>query len=296
MRWRGGSVKWRRALATAAWVALGTGAGGLAAWQLASADADTPAHGRALDDAAVRRALAQATPTGSTSPSPAAPAPTSARRVPHGPRPRRTSPPHPAGKPSASRAVPQPSNAVPTGPSTSSPGARTTDTRSTRTYNAARPRLPAWRQSPPPTASTTSPTTSRAPPPGPAPSRWPTPTTEPGVAGQRTAPRVRTLHIPQPARPAREPGRRDAVVATAPPPASRWPLPPTTTTSRKHSAQASHTSRGRTARGSSRTRSGRQASASGLHRRQEKACRAAARTRASGSSSLAISPSVDLTR
>ncbi|WP_328847476.1 hypothetical protein [Streptomyces sp. NBC_00258] len=82
-------MKWRRALATAAWVALGTGAGGLAAWQLASADADTPAHGRALDDAAVRRALAQATPTGSTSPEPSGSRshqrPTSSSRPPSSP-------------------------------------------------------------------------------------------------------------------------------------------------------------------------------------------------------------------
>ncbi|MFC4466202.1 hypothetical protein ACFPH6_16995 [Streptomyces xiangluensis] len=44
---------------TAVWVAVGTGAAGLGAWQLASADGDGGAHGRALDDAAVRRALAE---------------------------------------------------------------------------------------------------------------------------------------------------------------------------------------------------------------------------------------------
>ncbi|NGO15262.1 hypothetical protein G5C60_48700 [Streptomyces sp. HC44] len=46
---------------TAVWVAVGTGAGSLGAWQLASADGDGGAHGRALDDAAVRRALAEGT-------------------------------------------------------------------------------------------------------------------------------------------------------------------------------------------------------------------------------------------
>ena len=52
-------MKWRSALVTAAWIAVGTGAGGLGAWQLATADAGSgaDAHGRALDDAAVRRAL-----------------------------------------------------------------------------------------------------------------------------------------------------------------------------------------------------------------------------------------------
>ncbi|MEV0638472.1 hypothetical protein AB0I77_26735 [Streptomyces sp. NPDC050619] len=65
-------MRWRSAVVTAAWVAVGTGAGGLGAWQLASADADVGAHGRALDDAAVRRALASApeTETSSATPSP----------------------------------------------------------------------------------------------------------------------------------------------------------------------------------------------------------------------------------
>lgn len=59
-------MKWRSAVVTAAWVAVGTGAGGLGAWQLASADGDAAAHGRTLDDAAVRRALS----TGPRSPEP----------------------------------------------------------------------------------------------------------------------------------------------------------------------------------------------------------------------------------
>jgi hypothetical protein len=63
-------VKWRSALVTAAWVAVGTGAGGLGAWQLASADEGPHAHGRALDDAAVRRALAEQTPPASAAPTP----------------------------------------------------------------------------------------------------------------------------------------------------------------------------------------------------------------------------------
>jgi hypothetical protein len=82
-------VKWRSAVATAAWVAVGTGAGGLGAWQLASADAGAPEHGRALDDAAVQRALAGSAPSreGTTTPhssSSSSPAPT--------PRPSRPSP------------------------------------------------------------------------------------------------------------------------------------------------------------------------------------------------------------
>jgi hypothetical protein len=81
-------MKWRNALVTAAWVAVGTGAGGLGAWQLASADAGAPAHGRALDDAAVRRALAEGTPSGSADattprPSPSPSKPRSARETLH---------------------------------------------------------------------------------------------------------------------------------------------------------------------------------------------------------------------
>ncbi|WPO72437.1 MULTISPECIES: hypothetical protein [unclassified Streptomyces] len=60
--------KWRSAVVTAAWVAVGTAAGALGAWQLAGADSrGDVAHSRPLDEAAVRRALAKA------SESPAAP-------------------------------------------------------------------------------------------------------------------------------------------------------------------------------------------------------------------------------
>ncbi|MFE9445368.1 hypothetical protein ACFYO2_41925 [Streptomyces sp. NPDC006602] len=63
-------MRWRSGVVTAAWVAVGTGAGGLGAWQLASADGHVGAHGRALDDAAVRRALASASKTPETSDTP----------------------------------------------------------------------------------------------------------------------------------------------------------------------------------------------------------------------------------
>lgn len=55
-------MRGRSVAATAAWVAVCTGAGGLGAWQLAGADADGGAGSRArvLDDAAVHRALASA--------------------------------------------------------------------------------------------------------------------------------------------------------------------------------------------------------------------------------------------
>ncbi|MEU7578622.1 hypothetical protein AB0B50_13555 [Streptomyces sp. NPDC041068] len=53
--------KWRSAVVTAAWVAVGTAAGALGAWQLASSDsAGESAHSRPLDEAAVQRALASA--------------------------------------------------------------------------------------------------------------------------------------------------------------------------------------------------------------------------------------------
>ncbi|MEV0121169.1 hypothetical protein AB0I16_06350 [Streptomyces sp. NPDC050703] len=53
--------KWRSAAATAAWVAVGTAAGALGAWQLAGADSGGgAAHSRPLDEAAVREALARA--------------------------------------------------------------------------------------------------------------------------------------------------------------------------------------------------------------------------------------------
>ncbi|MGA4850226.1 hypothetical protein ACOBQB_29770 [Streptomyces sp. G5(2025)] len=85
--------KWRSAVVTAAWVAVGTAAGALGAWQLAGADSGgDAAHSRPLDEAAVRRALAKASET------PAAP-----RRTPGGdsasPPPRKPSG-KPSGKPS----------------------------------------------------------------------------------------------------------------------------------------------------------------------------------------------------
>ncbi|WP_407547884.1 hypothetical protein QOM21_02725 [Streptomyces sp. Pv4-95] len=71
-------MRWRSALVTAAWIAVGTGAGGLGAWQLASADAGSSAdaHGRALDDAAVRRALAANTHSATAAEPTEPPAPT----------------------------------------------------------------------------------------------------------------------------------------------------------------------------------------------------------------------------
>ncbi|MGY0485731.1 hypothetical protein [Streptomyces sp. WG-D5] len=80
--------RWRNVAVTAAWVAVGTTAGALGAWQLAGADADAGAgaHGRPLDDVAVRRALASAEaaprPSGSASASgSAAPSPADQRRT-----------------------------------------------------------------------------------------------------------------------------------------------------------------------------------------------------------------------
>ncbi|MGV9884017.1 hypothetical protein [Streptomyces sp. NPDC003006] len=53
--------KWRSAVGTAAWVAVGTAAGALGAWQLAGSDSGgEAAHSRPLDEAAVRKALAKA--------------------------------------------------------------------------------------------------------------------------------------------------------------------------------------------------------------------------------------------
>ncbi|MFD0551411.1 hypothetical protein ACFQ0X_21135 [Streptomyces rectiviolaceus] len=60
--------KWRSAVVTAAWVGVGTAAGALGAWQLATSDSGGAAHSRPLDEGAVERALA-ATPPESHSPS-----------------------------------------------------------------------------------------------------------------------------------------------------------------------------------------------------------------------------------
>lgn len=78
MRHSGGMRKWRNAVVTAAWVAVGTAAGALGAWQLAGSDAEggAAAHSRPLDEAAVRRALARASNT------PADPGPPSTAKEP----------------------------------------------------------------------------------------------------------------------------------------------------------------------------------------------------------------------
>lgn len=57
---------------TAAWVGVGTAAGALGAWQLATSDSGNAAHSRPLDEGAVERALA------ATSASPQRPSPPSA--------------------------------------------------------------------------------------------------------------------------------------------------------------------------------------------------------------------------
>ncbi|WP_172386159.1 hypothetical protein [Streptomyces sp. MNP-20] len=64
--------KWWSAAGTVAWVAVGTAAGGLGAWQLASADGGGAAHSRPLDEGAVRRAL---TAEGTPGPGPSRPEP-----------------------------------------------------------------------------------------------------------------------------------------------------------------------------------------------------------------------------
>ncbi|WP_190084087.1 hypothetical protein [Streptomyces longisporoflavus] len=75
--------KWRSAAVTAAWVAMGTAAGALGAWQLATSDSGNAAHSRPLDEGAVERALAatsaSASPSASPSPSSARPEPATER-------------------------------------------------------------------------------------------------------------------------------------------------------------------------------------------------------------------------
>lgn len=86
--------KWRGAVVTAVWVAAGTAAGALGAWQLASADSGGTAHSRPLDEGAVRRALAESPDSRATSPS----------RTPTPPRtPSHSRTPAPSGTPSPSR-------------------------------------------------------------------------------------------------------------------------------------------------------------------------------------------------
>lgn len=48
---------------TAAWVGVGTAAGALGAWQLASSDSGGAEHSRPLDEGAVRRALSETSAT-----------------------------------------------------------------------------------------------------------------------------------------------------------------------------------------------------------------------------------------
>ncbi|MGW5866236.1 hypothetical protein ACWFRJ_29080 [Streptomyces sp. NPDC055239] len=67
--------KWRNAVVTAAWVGVGTAAGALGAWQLASSDSGGAAHSRPLDEGAVRRALAAT--SASPKPTPSASSPSS---------------------------------------------------------------------------------------------------------------------------------------------------------------------------------------------------------------------------
>ncbi|MFH8608765.1 hypothetical protein ACH4D5_14930 [Streptomyces sp. NPDC018029] len=75
--------KWRNAVVTAAWVAVGTAAGALGAWQLASADGGgDAAHSRPLDEGAVRRALAKAADAPPVRPATPTSPPTSARPSP----------------------------------------------------------------------------------------------------------------------------------------------------------------------------------------------------------------------
>ncbi|MET8687332.1 hypothetical protein ABZV77_24255 [Streptomyces sp. NPDC004732] len=86
--------KWRSAVVTAAWVAVGTAAGALGAWQLASSDgAGDAAHSRPLDEAAVRRALAASSTAPPPSPSPPtspSPPPPTSQEPPSDPSPERS--------------------------------------------------------------------------------------------------------------------------------------------------------------------------------------------------------------
>lgn len=86
--------KWRSAVVTAAWVGVGTAAGALGAWQLATSDGGAAAHSRPLDEGAVEKALAATSAT----PSPPARTPSSATPSPTAPTPSRsknTPPPSP---------------------------------------------------------------------------------------------------------------------------------------------------------------------------------------------------------
>ncbi|MFK4065212.1 hypothetical protein [Streptomyces sp. NPDC029674] len=90
--------KWRNAVVTAAWVAVGTAAGALGAWQLASADGGGgAAHSRPLDESAVRRALAEAADSPPVRPETPSPSPSSSRSS--------SSSPSPSASPSAERST-----------------------------------------------------------------------------------------------------------------------------------------------------------------------------------------------
>ncbi|EPH46333.1 hypothetical protein STRAU_0583 [Streptomyces aurantiacus JA 4570] len=81
-------------MVTAVWVAAGTAAGALGAWQLASADSGGAAHSRPLDEGAVRRALADTPNAPSASPSPTrTPAPSASASA--SPSPSRSGPAEP---------------------------------------------------------------------------------------------------------------------------------------------------------------------------------------------------------
>ncbi|MEV8018798.1 hypothetical protein AB0O76_21150 [Streptomyces sp. NPDC086554] len=80
--------KWRSAAVTAAWVGVGTAAGALGAWQLASSDGGGAAHSRPLDEAAVRRALAESPmPPSPSSPDPKPSQPSQSSKPPKPPKP-----------------------------------------------------------------------------------------------------------------------------------------------------------------------------------------------------------------
>ncbi|MFE6160782.1 hypothetical protein ACFQ7F_17930 [Streptomyces sp. NPDC056486] len=69
--------KWRNAVVTAAWVGVGTAAGALGAWQLASSDSGGAAHSRPLDEGAVSRALAATSASPTPTPTPSVSSPSS---------------------------------------------------------------------------------------------------------------------------------------------------------------------------------------------------------------------------
>ncbi|MEV0320841.1 hypothetical protein ACIBKX_23315 [Streptomyces sp. NPDC050658] len=95
--------KWRSAAVTAAWVGVGTAAGALGAWQLASSDGGGAAHSRPLDEGDVSRALAATPPNTPPSTTPGTPPST----------PPSTTPSTPAGSSKPTSPSPSPSDASP---------------------------------------------------------------------------------------------------------------------------------------------------------------------------------------